>query len=144
MGIAMSDQPLPDQMADDPVFMDVPTSERQWAMFAHLSALVAIWMGGMGFLGPLIVWLIKKDEMRFVDDQGKEALNFQLNVVLLTVILGIIAVPLIFLTLGFGVFLLVPLALVLGALVIVMPIVAAMKANAGETYRYPFIIRLMK
>jgi uncharacterized Tic20 family protein len=109
-----------------------------------LSALVAIWMFGLGFLGPLIVWLIKKDEMRFVDDQGKEALNFQINVLLLTVVMGMIAFPLIFLTLGLGVFLLVPLALVLGAVAIVMPILAAIKSNSGETYRYPYILRLVK
>jgi uncharacterized Tic20 family protein len=131
-------------MTDDPVFTDVSTAERQWAMFAHLSALVAIWMGGLGFLGPLIVWLIKKDEMRFVDDQGKEALNFQLNVLLLTAVMGIIAVPLIFLTLGLGIFLVIPLALLLGAVAIVMPIVAAIKSNSGETYRYPYILRLVK
>jgi len=54
----MSDQSFSDHMSDEPLFIDVSTSERQWAMFAHLSALVAIWMGGLGFLGPLIVWLI--------------------------------------------------------------------------------------
>src|SRR5580765_4921464 len=123
----MSDQHSSDQMPGEPLFADVPAADRQWAMFAHLSALVAIWLGGLGFLGPLIVWLIKKDELRFVDDQGKEALNFQLNVLLLTVVMGIIAAPLIFLTLGLGIFLVIPLALLLGAIAIVMPIVAAIK-----------------
>lgn len=140
----MSDQPIPEQMADEHYFADVPAAERQWALFAHLSALVAIWLGGMAFLGPLIVWLIKKDEMRFVDDQGKEALNFQLNVLLLTVALGVIAGPLVLLTLGLGLLLLIPLVLLFGAAAIVMPIIAAIKVNAGETYRYPFIIRLIK
>ena len=140
----MSDQPFSDPITDEPYFGDVPTSERQWAMFAHLSALLAIWLGGLGFLGPLVVWLIKKDEMRFVDDQGKEALNFQFNILLYTVALGIIAVPLVLLTFGFGALLLIPLGLGLAAFAIIMPIVAAIQVNAGTAYRYPFIIRLVK
>jgi len=140
----MSDQSFPDQMTDEPFFGDVPTAERQWAMFAHLSALVAIWMGGLGFLGPLIVWLIKKDEMRFVDDQGKEALNFQLNIFIAGAALSIISAPLAILTLGLGIFLLILLWVGLGVIDIIFSIVAAIKVNSGETYRYPYIIRLVK
>jgi len=141
----MTDQQYSEQhYSDQPVFTDVPTAERQWAMFAHLSALVAIWMGGMGFLGPLIVWLIKKDEMRFVDDQGKEALNFQLNVAVLTIVCGFIGFILVVLTFGFGALILAPMGLAFAGIVIVMPIIAAIKANAGDAYRYPFIIRLVK
>ena len=140
----MYEQPLPEQMPGEPILTDVPAGERQWAMFAHLSALVAIWMGGMGFLGPLVVWLIKKDEMRFVDDQGKEALNFQLNILLLTVAVGIIGVPLSVLTLGLGFVLLIPLLSGLVVLDVIFSIVAAIKVNSGEAYRYPYIIRLIK
>ena len=140
----MYEQPQPEHMTDEPLFTDVSAAERQWAMFAHLSAVVAIWMGGFGFLGPLIVWLIKKDEMRFVDDQGKEALNFQLNILLLGVALGIISFPLALLTFGLGLFLLIPLGIGLVVLDIILSIIAAMKANSGEAYRYPCIIRLVK
>jgi uncharacterized Tic20 family protein len=140
----MSDQSFSDQMTDEPYFGDVPTSERQWAMFAHLSALVAIWLGGLGFLGPLIVWLIKKDEMRFVDDQGKEALNFQLNIFIVGTAFSIIVFPLAVFTLGLGLFLLLPLWIGLGAADVILSIVAAINVNGGGTYRYPFIIRLVK
>jgi hypothetical protein len=140
----MYEQSQPEHMTDVPLYADVSASERQWAMFAHLSALVAIWMGGMAFLGPLIVWLIKKDELRFVDDQGKEALNFQLNILLLKVAAVIIGFALAVVTFGLGFFLLVPLLGGLVVLDIIMAIVAAMKANTGEAYRYPYIIRMVK
>jgi uncharacterized Tic20 family protein len=113
-----------------------PTSEeRQWAMFAHLSGLVAIWLGGFGFVGPLIVWLIKKDSSRFVDDQGKEALNFQLNLLGYVIILVGIALA----TCGFGALLFIPF----GLYALIMPIIAAVRANSGEHYRYPATLRLI-
>jgi uncharacterized Tic20 family protein len=140
----MSDQPFPDQMTDEPYFADLSAEERQWGMLAHLSSLGGLIAGGLFFLGPLVVWLIKKDQMRFVDDQGKESLNFQLNVFLLGLALGFLAIPLAILTFGFGMFLLFPLGLAWAALAIIMPIVAAVKANAGEAYRYPYVLRLIK
>ncbi|HEY2250090.1 MAG TPA: DUF4870 domain-containing protein [Planctomycetaceae bacterium] len=140
----MSDQHYSDQMPDQPYFAEVPTADRQWAMFAHLSALVAIWLGGFGFLGPLIVWLIKKDEMQFVDDQGKEALNFQLNVFIVGAAISIVVLPVAVLTLGLGLLLLLPVWIGLGVVDIILSIVAAISVNGGATYRYPFIIRLVK
>jgi hypothetical protein len=126
----------------DPAMFEATPEERQWAMFAHLAALVAMWLGGLGFLGPLVIWLIKKDTSRFIDDKGK-ALNFQLNMLLAGIVLGMLAGPLILFTLGLGFAIVVPLALALVAYGIVMPILAALKVNAGETYRYPFIIRIV-
>ena len=74
-------------------------------MFAHLSALISIWVGYVGcFLGPLIVWLIKKNEMPYVDQQGKEAINFQLNMLGWTIVLGLVVV----LTLGLGLIIVAP------------------------------------
>jgi len=134
----MSDLP-----GDQPYFADISADEKQWAMFAHLSALVAIWLGGMGFLGPLIIWVIQKDKMKFVDDQGKEALNFQLTLLGAGIVLGAVAAPLVLLTFGIGLLLVIPLALGLLAYGVIMPIVAAMRANAGEAYRYPYTIRVV-
>jgi uncharacterized Tic20 family protein len=134
----MSDLP-----ANQPCFGDVSADEKQWAMFAHLSALVAIWLGGMGFLGPLIIWVIQKDKMKFVDDQGKEALNFQLTVLGAGIVLGVIGAPLVLLTLGIGLLLVIPLAAGLVIYGMVMPIIAGMKANTGEAYRYPYTIRVI-
>ncbi len=119
--------------------------ERQWAMFAHLSALlgglVTGWVGGWGwFLGPLIIWLIKKDTMPFVNDQAKEALNFNITVTIIFVILAILGVA----TLGVGFLIAGPLMIIIGIAALVFIILAAVKANEGVAYRYPFALRLIK
>src|SRR4029450_2402433 len=72
---------FPESQAPPPKPGGEPTAdERQWALLAHLSGLIASAVGGLSFLGPLIVWLIKKDQSAFVADQAKEALNFQIAV----------------------------------------------------------------
>lgn len=109
-------------------------------MFAHLSALLGLLAGGMTFLGPLIVWLAKKDQSRFVDYHGKEALNFQLNILIYSLILVAASIV----TCGFGLILAVPLMLFLAVWGIVMPIIAGMRANAGERYQYPATFRIIK
>jgi uncharacterized Tic20 family protein len=78
--------------------------------------------------------LIKKDEMPFVNDQGKEAINFQISIVIYGIVSAILVVVII------GVFLLIAVSL----FSIIMVIVAAVKANSGEKYRYPLCIRLIK
>ncbi len=87
-----------------------------------------------GFLGPLIIWLIKKDQSNFVDDQGKEALNFQLTLLIADVIAW--ASCFIFL----GAFL-VPAVMIVR---VIFGIMGTMAANKGENYRYPFAIRMIK
>src|SRR5262245_51144358 len=120
--------------------------ERQWGMFAHLSVLLgglltSGWGGSVGFfIGPLIIWLVKKDTMPFVADQAKEALNFAITVSLACVALVILSV----LTLGIGLLLTVPLYVIIGITVLVLVIIAAIKANEGVAYRYPFALRLIK
>jgi uncharacterized protein len=114
----------------------VPTAEeRNWALLAHLSGLVATALGGFAFLGPLIVWLIKKDQSPFVADQAKEALNFQIAVTIALMISVAIA-----LATCIGAILL-PIV-VIGSLV--FAIIAAMEANKGVYYRYPYTIRLIQ
>lgn len=119
--------------------------ERQWAMFAHLSALLGGLLtgavGGWGsFLGPLIIWLLKKDTMPFVNDQAKEALNFNITVSAIFLILGILTV----ITLFIGAIVTVPLAIIVGVTALVFIVIAAIKANDGVAYRYPFSVRLVK
>jgi uncharacterized Tic20 family protein len=108
---------------------------RMWAVLAHLSPLLG-WL--LPFAGnivlPLIIWLVKRDENPFIDDQGKEALNFQITVT----IASFVSVMLMFVCIGFVT---TPL-LFIGALVLM--IMAAIKANNGEAYRYPLTIRLIK
>lgn len=120
--------------------------ERQWAMFAHLSALLgglltSGWAGNLGFfIGPLVIWLLKKDTMPFVNDQAKEALNFAITVSILFLALLILTL----MTLGVGALLTVPLMLIIGVAALVFVVIAAIKANEGVAYRYPFSLRLVK
>ena len=124
----------------------IAADQRQWAMFAHLSALLgglvtAGWAGGVGcFLGPLVIWLLKRETMPFVDDQAKEALNFNITVGAIMLILFLVGV----FTLGIGFLLTLPLMGLVGLVSLVFIIIAAIKANDGVAYRYPFAIRLIK
>ena len=105
---------------------------RNWAMLCHLSALSMYFTGFGSIIGPLIVWSIKKDDHPLIDDQGKESLNFEISVLIYTLVLAVPSFCLFF----------VPL-LVLAAFHVVMIIVASIRANQGEAYRYPLTIRLI-
>ena len=114
--------------------------ERQWAMFAHLAAL-SVFVTGIGAVaGPLIVWQIKKNEMPFVDDQGKEATNFNITMLIVCVALWIFTI----ITLGIGALITIPALLVAFVGWLVFTIIAALKANEGVAYRYPLSLRLIK
>ena len=121
------------------------SEERQWALFAHLSALLGCiltgaWFGWGCFIGPLIIWLVKKDTMPFVDDQAKEALNFNITVGIVFFALFLLAL----FTLGIGLVVSIPLWIIIGIAWLVLTIIAAIKANEGVAYRYPFTLRLIK
>jgi uncharacterized Tic20 family protein len=119
---------------NEPPMAGAPSAEeRQWAMFAHLSALVGVIIPLGSIIGPLVIWLIKKDTMPFVNDQGKEALNFNITVAIAAIVGWILC----FILIGF----LVLAVLAIGWLVFV--IIATIKANEGTTYRYPFTLRLV-
>jgi len=126
--------------ADSPT--DGPDKEaRTMGMLAHLAALagfVGIPLGNV--IGPLIVWLIKKDEVPFVDDQGKEAVNFQITVTLAV----LLCLVLTFATCGIGIFITGPLMVGIGIIALVFTIIAAVKANEGVYYRYPVTYRFIK
>jgi len=101
--------------------------ERTLAMLAHLLGIV------VGFIGPLIIWLVKKDESPFIDDQGKEALNFQLTVLIALVVSSALTFVII------GCVLLPAVAVVN----LVFCIIGAIRANEGQRYRYPLTIRMI-
>jgi len=126
---------------DTPI--DAPTSdERLYALIMHpggLAPYVTVIAGPLGFLVPLVMWLIKKDESRFIDANGREAVNFQLTIL----ILAIVGVLLVLFTLGIGIIVVIPAALALVVVDIVFCILAAMAANRGEVYRYPFAFRVI-
>lgn len=135
---ATTPPPAPDGTPD--------AQERQWAMFAHLSALVgglltSQLMGGIGcILGPLIIWLMKKDTMPFVADQAREALNFNITVAIVMLVLVLLGVG----TFGLGFIVTAPLMLLVGVAALVFVVIAAIKSNDGVAYRYPFALRLVK
>ncbi len=111
---------LKDPYADD--------NERQWGTLTHLSGLVAAFTL-VGIAAPIILWLVKKDESPYIDDHGKEATNFQLSMLLYTVVLGAV-------TCGVAA---VPLMIAN----IICCIIASVAANRGEFYRYPICIRFL-
>ena len=109
--------------------------DRTWAMFCHLTALsVFIGIPFGNIIGPLVIWLIKRDEFAIVDEHGKESLNFQISLT----IYAIISFFLCFALIGF---LLLPAVLIFGLVVVIL---ATLAANKGEFYRYPLTIRLIK
>jgi uncharacterized Tic20 family protein len=138
--------PPNDVTAPPPPATGVPTAEeKQWALFAHLSALggamlTGLWFGFGCFLGPLVIWLIKKDTMPFVNDQGKEALNFNITLAIVCIALLVLTV----MTLGIGILIAFPVGVVVGVGWLVLTIIAAIKASEGVAYRYPFALRLIK
>jgi uncharacterized Tic20 family protein len=113
---------------------ELSKEDKTWGMLCHITGFSG-YITILGFiLGPLIIWLIKKDRSSFVDDQGKEALNFQISFLIYSVIAGFLCLILI----GF---ILLP---IIGILHIVFMIVASVKANDGVSYRYPMTIRFLK
>ncbi len=110
--------------------------ERMWAMFCHLSTLAGyvIIVPGINVIAPLIVWMIKKEEYPLVNDQGKEAINFQINILIYVIVSALLICA----TVGFF---LLPVVVIYS---LVMTIIAALKANQGEYYRYPLTIRFLR
>ncbi len=108
--------------------------ERNWGMFCHLAALAGFIIPFGNVIGPLVLWLIKKDESQFVNDQGKESVNFQISFS----IYAVIAAVLIIVVIG------IVLLIALGVGMLILVIVAAIKASNGEHYRYPMSIRFIK
>lgn len=112
----------------------VSAEDRNWATIAHLSALAGFIIPFGSILGPLIVWLIKKDQSAHIADQAREALNFNITVG----IAALVSLCLMLVFIGFLLFAVVAI----GWLVLV--ILAAVKASDGTLYRYPFTIRFIK
>jgi len=107
--------------------------ERTMGMLCHLLAFSGYLIPFGHLIGPLVMWLVKKDESAFVDANGKESLNFQITLTIAGVVSGILCLVLI----GF---LLLPVVIVGG---IVLTIIASIKANEGTVYRYPVCLRLI-
>ncbi len=129
--------PQPTQPEKPVEFGELPDSAKQNAMLCHLlGALVSV-------IGALVMWLVKKDEHPFIDDQGKEATNFQITIVIAYLALSFIGTVLAFISCGI-LFFAPLLGFVPWPIQIIFGIIGAMKAKEGEAYRYPFALRLIK
>ena len=107
---------------------EISKDAKNMAMLCHLLAIFT------GFIAPLLIWLIKKGEEPFVDQQGKEALNFQITIVLAMSVAGLLS----FLCIG------VPLLFAIPVVNLVFCIIASVKVSKGVAYRYPISLRLIK
>lgn len=126
---------MTEPLAADAPEPGLPRDARRWASFCHAIALVGLLGNGIGFLlGPLIVWLIKRNDHPYIDRQGKEAVNFQITMFIAAAISALLILAFV----GIGLLILVGLAMV------IMPIIAAVRTSDGVEYRYPFAIRFIK
>jgi len=126
-------------VSDSPPSKETNKDARMWGMICHLAALAGIVVPVIGcIIGPLIIWQIKKEEFPFVDKQGKEAVNFQISMSLYLLVSAILWIPLSFVCIG----VVIPVAISIVDLIFLL--IAAVKANDGEHYRYPLSIRFIK
>jgi uncharacterized Tic20 family protein len=111
----------------------VTQEERSWGVLLHLSGLAGLVFPFGNLIAPLVLWLIRKDRSTFLDDQGREVLNFQIAFSIYLILSAI----LIFVLVGF---VLLPVIVITG---LVLMIIAAVRANEGTWYRYPLIFRVL-
>lgn len=125
---------------DDPAFdlelaeYEPDKEERTLALMAHLAGYAGLALPFGSVLGPALIYWLKRDESAYVEDQAREALNFQITLTLV----ALVAIPLVFVIVG------VPILLIAGIWYLVGTAIGASKANDGEWYRYPATIRLVK
>ena len=111
------------------------SSVRTWTVLCHASALLGFFVPlGGHILAPLVVWLMKRAESAEIEEHGKEALNFQLSMLIYSIIAGVLMLVLI----GF---VLLPILHILN---VVFVILASLRASEGQLYRYPLTIRFLK
>lgn len=106
-------------------------------MLVHLLGLLT------GFIGVLIIWLVKKDSSKFVDFHGREALNFMISLFIYTMVLVLIGIVLAVMTMGIGMIVLFPVIAIIGIGQLICEIMACVAANKGEWHRYPMTIRFI-
>lgn len=134
---APAPEPVPptEPSPQPPTDLATTPDARRWAMLCHLLALSGLLGNGIGFLlGPLVAWLVKREDHPFIDVQGREAVNFQITMFLAL----IVCVPFAFLLIG------IPVMIAIGILMVVFPIIGAIQASEGKSYRYPLTIRFIQ
>jgi len=111
----------------------VDRDQNTWGMLCHLTTLSGFIIPFGNIIGPLIIWSLKKDQYALVDDQGKEAINFQISML----IYMIISIILIFVVIG------IPLLIALAVFDMIVTVVASVRAAEGIAYRYPLSMRFL-
>lgn len=129
---------------------------RTWSMLCHLSALAGLLFSLGAVIGPLLVWQIKKNELPEIDPYGKESVNFQLTMLIINIVAGIIFASILGIGFGFGRiwgspftifgggFGLFGILAIINLIAVILAVIAGIKANNGEFYKYPFAIRFIK
>ena len=115
---------------------------RMWAMLLHVLAAVALVVsaGTLAFIVPLVIWLVFRDRSALIDHHGKQNLNLQLTSILIIIVGTVIGL----ITIGFGFLITGPLMIAYGIYALIISIVAGMKANGGEYYTIPVVIRFIR
>jgi uncharacterized Tic20 family protein len=117
-----------------------PTTERMntdanmWAMFCHLGGLIGLAIPPLNIIVPLIIWMKYRDQFAFVNDQGMEALNFQISITIYSIVSSILILVVI------GLFML----MCLGLFVLIVCIIATIQSSRGVSFRYPLTLRLIR
>ena len=121
----------PNGTINEPIHLS--KDERTWGMLCHISTFCGMIIPLGNILAPLIIWLIKKEELPFVEDQGKEVLNFQISMIIYLAISVILC------------FLLIGIPLLIGLIIFdfIITIIATINANDGKYYRYPITIHFI-
>lgn len=105
---------------------------KNWAMIAHVSSWIGAWVA-LAFMGPLVIWLLKKDEHPFIEEHAREATNFGISILIYVAI----SIVLMLVLIGFV------LIVFVGLLFVVASVRGAMKAANGQSYRYPLTLRFI-
>ncbi|MCC5839791.1 MAG: DUF4870 domain-containing protein [Opitutales bacterium] len=118
----------------EPTRVETDKDAKMFGMLCHLSALAGLIIPFGSIVGPLVFWMLKRDQYEFVNQEGREALNFSISMLIYVVVASLL------IFVGIGLILLPILVLFW----LIMIIVATIKSSAGESYRYPLNIRLIK
>ena len=116
--------------------------DKTWALISHIGTLVSAYIA-LGFLAPLVVMLVKGESSPFARRHAVESLNFQISLLIYSLVGGVLAFLFVLMTVGLGMLVVLPLALALAVAVLALIIIATVKAGNGEDYRYPFTIRFV-
>ncbi len=106
---------------------------RRWAMFLHLSSLMGLALPLIGFISPVVIWQLKRDDFPELDVHGKNATNWLISATVYAIISAFLCI----LVIG------IPLLIALGAVIVIFPLMAGIKANEGKVWRYPLTIEFI-